>query len=426
LSETWNSLEQAVRTWISHPVRRPFTGSVTPVPGEGKSEVGKPFVADSSYFSVRLVEMSLAEGGRYFTDFLPLGVCLTEYTIGDQRQRSPMILSNDLIAGQLKGTASNPGYVEYVNMYAVRQAPVKMDNLSLFIGLFRMPYHDLAKQVLQIAADLTDLTGIGAPVAGGLRVAEKVYDRVASLFQLNVLTPRFGFADGNALTESGYLLVAGPAAGEITAGRLQVADGKLLLDGKRASGFDYCLVALEHTASLLPQGAGSINPLTGLPFHRLWRDISKHLALREVATAEAKMPQLRAEVVVSPALTEEDRLIAIAAYDTAYEKLRTALAPAIAAKPETRAARTLTPATGLHSEAAARGAAGQVLTSQVLTEMAMRLQTPGDAKDDGDSVFADEVAALRNALPKLGGRGDARMAASLAEAIGSAVSRHDN
>jgi hypothetical protein len=82
--------------------------------------------------------MSLAKGGEYFTSFLPLGVCLTEYTVGQERQRHPMILSNDAIASQLKATGAAPGYVEYTNLYAVRCAPVKADNLSLFVGLFRM------------------------------------------------------------------------------------------------------------------------------------------------------------------------------------------------------------------------------------------------------------------------------------------------
>jgi hypothetical protein len=37
---------------------------------------GCNFVPEASYFSVRLVEMRLAEGEKYFTEFLPLGVCV--------------------------------------------------------------------------------------------------------------------------------------------------------------------------------------------------------------------------------------------------------------------------------------------------------------------------------------------------------------
>ena len=420
---SWADLEQTVRNWVSHPVHRPFVGRIEAEPGAGVVVSGKPFVPEASCFGVKLIEMSLAEGGKYFTEFLPLGVCLAEYTVGDERQRNPTILSNDLIASQIKNSGAKPGYVDLTNMWIVRRAPMKADNLSLFVGLFRMPYADLAKQVLQIAADLTEQTGVGVPVSGGLRIAEKVYDRVAGLFQLNVMSPRFGFADGMALTESGYLLVAGPAANTLTADRLRVVGGKLHVDGQRAAGFDYCLVAIEHTATLLPEGDRTINPITGLGFHHRWRDISKLLALQKMAEAEQQMPQLRAEVLVSPELTEDDRLITIAAYDTSYEKLRQALTPP--SGPVTRAARTDTPASGLRSEAEAREAAGQAMTGNVLKQMAARLQVPSPA-NDSEAVFATEAAALRTALPAKDRIGGAHVAANVVEAIGGALARRED
>lgn len=426
---TWRKLEDAVRDWISHPSQRPYTGRVDAEPGGKTIAAGHIFVPEASYFGVRLVEMSLAEGGAYFTRFLPLGVCLTEYTVGEDRQRTPMILSNDVIASQIKATGTEPGYVEYANMYAVRCAPVKADNLSLFVGLFRMPYGDLAKQVLQIAADLTEQVagqagGAAAPVAAGLRVAEKVYDRVSSLFGLSDVTPRFGFADGNALAESGYFLVAGPAANTIEPARLRVVENRLHLDGKRAKGFDYCLVAIEYTATRLPQGSDTINPLTSLAFHRRWREIAQLLAAKNTAEAEARIAQLRAEVVVSAELTEDDRLIAIAAYDTSYEKLRRTLAPAVAGS-AMRSARSGETAGSLRIEASRREKAGQQATSRVLSQMATRLQVvDGSASDEPDAVFEREAVALRKSLAVVP-RGDHNLAASVAEAISGAVTRQD-
>jgi hypothetical protein len=419
-SLTWQKLEQAVRDWISRPPQRPATFWVAAEPGGKTIPAGQRFEPEASYFGVRLVEMSLAKGGEYFTSFLPLGVCLTEYTVGQERQRHPIILSNDAIASQLKATGAAPGYVEYTNLYAVRCAPVKADNLSLFVGLFRMPYGDLARQVLQIAADLTEQVGGGttAPLASGLRIAEKVYDRVSGLFGLKDVTPRFGFADGNALTESGYLLVAGPEANAIDENRLRVIDNRLHLDGKRASGFDYCLVAIEHTLTRLPCGTETINPLTGLSFHQAWLDIGQLLALKDVAKAEPLMAHLRADVVVSPDLTEDDRLIAVAAYDTAYEKRRAALAPATA----TRGGRGPNAASALRAEAEQRLGAGQASVGEVLSKMATRLQVPAAQSDDLDAAFAGEAIALRKSLAGVSRTG--LHAASVAQAIaGVAASR---
>jgi hypothetical protein len=427
---TWQRLESALQDWISRPSQRPYTGWVQAQPDGRTIAAGKAFVPEASYFSIRLVEMGLAQGGKYFTTFLPMGVCLTEYTIGDERQRRPTILSNDLIASQIKGTGANPGYIEYTNMYAVRYAPVKADNLSLFIGLFRMPYDDLAKQVLQIAADLTQQIGgnnnpAAAAMAAGLRVAEKVYDSVSGLFGLKGVTPLFGFADGNALTESGYLLVCGPAVNSIDAKRLLVVDNRLHLDGERATGFDYCLVAIEHAATRLPQGTDTINPLTGLAFHRRWREVGQLLAAKNVVEAEARIAHLRAEVVASPELTEDDRLIAIAAYDTSYEKLRRALVPATAGA-AARSARGGTPAASLRGAAEQRQKAGQKAAGEVLSRMATRLQLAGGVNgSDPDAVFASEAIAFRDSLATLDRRGNANLAATLAEAISGAVTRED-
>ena len=345
-----------------------------------------------------------------------------------------MVLSNDLIAGQLKDSGAKPGYIEFTNMYAVRCAPVKADNLSPFVGMFRMPYDDLAKQVLQIASDLTQqIGGDGNPataaVTAGLRVAEKVYDGVSGLFGLKGITPLFGFADGNALVDSRYLVVCGPSASVIDAKRLLVIDNRLHLDGKRATGFDYCLVSVEHTASRLPQGAETINPLTSLAFHRRWREASQLLAAKNVAEAEARIAQLRAEVVVSPELTEDDRLIAIAAYDTGFEKRRRALMPASGGPTSRGDDRGATPASLLSTEAKQRTKAGQQITGNVLSHMATRLLLASDATANDDpikaaeAVFATEATALRKGLGQIDHRGKANLAAAVAEAISGAVSR---
>ncbi|WP_428667615.1 hypothetical protein [Reyranella sp.] len=432
---TWQRFKQTVDNWISHPNQRPYVGSVQAQPGDKTVAIGKTFAPEASYFSVRLVEMGLAEGGKFFTSFLPLGVCLTEYTVGDERQRRPLVLSNDLIAGQLKDSGTKPGYIEYTNMYAVRCAPVKADNLSLFVGLFRMPYDDLAKQVLQIASDLTHQVGgegnpATAAVGAGMRIAEKVYDGVSGLFGLKGITPLFGFADGSALVDSRYLLVSGPPANAIDSKRLLVVDNQLHLDGKRATGFDYCLVAIEHTASRLPQGADTINPLTGLAFHRRWREIGQLLAAKNVGEAEARLAQLRAEVIVSPELTEDDRLIAIAAYDTGFEKLRRVLIPVNSGSTSRGDRGTTSSASLLSTEARQRTKAGQQITGDVLSQMATRLLLTSDTTTNNDpiqaaeAVFATEAIALRKGLGRIDHRGKAHVAAAVAEAISGAVGRH--
>ena len=265
----------------------------------------------------------------------------------------------------------------------------------------------------------------------GLRIAEKVYDRVAGLFKLDVLSPRLGYANGNALTESGYFLVAGPAAPALAARSLSVVNNRLHWDrgdGPRpASGFDYLLVALEHTPTLLPQGNANLNLMTVLPFHKRWREVTKLLALRKVEEAEAEMPQLRSEVVVSSDLTEDDRLVAVAAYDTAYEKFREALVKPAKGASVSRSGRSGDPVAGLRREAEARSRAGQADAGRVLGHMADRLnelEAPPDP-DRPDDLFLREAGALREAIIG-GGPAGTRVSAQVAEAISAGVSAGPN
>ena len=257
------------------------------------------------------------------------------------------------------------------------------------MGLFRLPYHDVAQQILQLAADLTSQTGLAPGVPEGLRVAEKVYDRIAGLFGLNIVTPLFSYADGSALGQSGYLLVAGSALDEPTASRLSVADNKLLLDGRRVSGLDYCLLAIEHTATLLPDGPDSINPLTQLGFHRRWQEVALNTTKRNFEPAEEQMLNLRADVITSPELAENDRLIAIGAYETSFDKLKERMTPK-----------------GTH-----RGPRGPLLSglnetvnagpavTNVLGGVRRRLLVGvNNAPEDPDKLFAAEASELKKTL----------------------------
>ena len=133
-------LGKLVQQFISRPSREPFfAGSVAAAASDNLVD-GREFIPEASYFSVRMVEMRLAEGGRYFTEFLPLAVCVAEYTYGAERRRVPLVLSNEKVRQMLGDAGGDPGHVQFTNIPLVSRAPVKADDLALFVGLFQMPY----------------------------------------------------------------------------------------------------------------------------------------------------------------------------------------------------------------------------------------------------------------------------------------------
>ncbi|MGJ5079288.1 hypothetical protein [Bradyrhizobium sp. HKCCYLS3013] len=92
------------------------------IPSEDAATAGDDleFVPESSYFRVRLLAMRLAEGGEYFVDYLPLGVCVAEYTYGPERSHVPLILSNETVKQMPADMGGQPGHV---NLPIVRRAP---------------------------------------------------------------------------------------------------------------------------------------------------------------------------------------------------------------------------------------------------------------------------------------------------------------
>jgi hypothetical protein len=435
--DAWVKIKDAVERFISRPsAEPPFVGQVSATPEDGLA-LGQAFVPEASYFSVQLVDIRLAEGGKYFTEFLPLGVCVAEYSYGAERRRVPLVLSNETVKQMLGDAGGQPGQVQFANVPVIRRAPVKQDNLALFVGLFRMPYDDVARSLLQLAADVSSELG-GAAIGAGTRVAAKLYDSVADIFKLRTVQPRFAFLNGMALTSSQYLLVSGSLPKGLRAADLIVKDSRLRLQrnlNEPLPSFDYCLLAIQHTDSLFASSdakdpTAMLRTLAGLPFHQRWGIVRSMLAGQKLKEAQEALLSLKAEVVSSPDLTEEDRLVAVGGYDVAYTQYEAVLMP----KPDrdaaaSRGSRSGTPVTGLKNEANARKQQGDQATATALDEIALRLQTPTSlgskaSSDAGsDELLAEAFLGVRPAMATAHAQGVRASTLAGALLIGSASMR---
>jgi len=118
-----------------------------------------------------------------------------------------------------------------------------------------------------------------------------------------------------------------------------------------------------------------LGSLAGLPFHGRWHKVSSLLAQHKAKEAEEALLALKAEVIASPDLTEEDRLIAVSGYDVAYTQYtRLLLDKTGAADPATRGFRSATPVTGLKALALARKTQGDHATGNALEAIALHFQ----------------------------------------------------
>jgi hypothetical protein len=317
-----------VREWVDWIRARPATRKLykiidriedDPIP---TATDGNSFEPEASYFSVRIVEMHLQNAGEYFRNFLPIAVTLSEFKQGGQSRSSPFFLNNDRLKQALGAAGEHVGAIRMENVYALRYVPVNADGLSLFCGLFRVTHHDFAAALLDL---LSEIGGqLATPGIGqGAEVAKAVYAQIGKVIGMTGVEFRFGHLDGSFLSRgSGYRVFAGASEKDCNLDDLAMRKGKLCHLNERGeerpvTEFDYCVIAIERLSS---RAIGGL--LTTLPLHQQWGKVIPHLTANRLDDAEPEFGKLQAEILLSPDLTEEDRLVALALYQKKWVDVR--------------------------------------------------------------------------------------------------------
>src|SRR5689334_2159428 len=287
---------------------------------------GQAFEPEASYFSVRIAQLHLRNGGEYFRQFLPMAVTLSQFSQMGEPRTLPFFLNNDKLQEALGSAGAGLGLVNMKDVYAMRYVPVNADGLSLFCGLFRTVHQDFAAALLDLLAEVGNKIG-GSAAAQGAAVAQTVYARLGRIVGLRDVEFLFGNLDGNALANgSGYRVFAGPGDPPLIPAELAMAEGKLCraVAGGREEvrDGDYCVVAIERLESRAAEGH-----LTTLPLHKNWVETARNLAAKRGEDADAAFNKLQAEVLTTPDLTEADRLATLAYYQKKWTQTREALTP---------------------------------------------------------------------------------------------------
>jgi hypothetical protein len=353
---------------------------------------GATFQPENSYYSVRIVELFLRNAGEYFRNFLPMAVTLSEYTRGGDTRALPFFINNDKLREAIGPAGSGLGLVQMQNVYAMRYVPTNADGLSLFCGLFRVAHQDFAAALLDMLAEVGGQIG-GEVVGRGAEMGRTVYSRLSRIVGMQDVEFRFGQLDGAALAGgSGYRVFAGEADLAVSPNDLWMVNGRL--HRKDAGGavvpvteFDYCVVALEHTAS-----RAEIGMLTNLALHRQWNAVVPHLTAKRAAEAEAEFQKLQAEILLTPDLTEMDRLIALGTYQKRWVDISEHLAGAM-----TR--RTLRGPTdafrkSLMEAEDQRRKMGEVGVAEVVKQLRTRLRSGSEKETDAASTHAIDMEAV--------------------------------
>ena len=106
---------------------------------------GDEFLPGGSYFGVRLAGLNLARARRFATKSLPLCVCLAEFGRPGAERSVPFSIGPDVIRQHLKSAGisdaagADQAWIEFRDLTVLRPTPVRIGNLSLFVGLYAVP-----------------------------------------------------------------------------------------------------------------------------------------------------------------------------------------------------------------------------------------------------------------------------------------------
>jgi hypothetical protein len=310
--------------------RRFYSGDISPTDEQAdtlyEAVKGDKFIPEQSYFSVRIVEMRLAQAGNYISNFLPMCCCFLRYTHGDAERQVPFIVGYDMIRAGLGKDAPESGAqnVEFKNIYVVRNAPVKPDGLTMYAALCRVADSSFARGMLDLLADAAG--AIGGPAAGTIaRTGTDMAKRLGGLLGAEGVSTRFGVLDGNALRSSCYRVFAGADSATLGAEDLHMERSQLIRvsdDGTRSTidDADYLVVALEFRSTLVASAFGGSSNLS---FHSFWEPVRRKLLSGDIDGADEDYKKLTLQIASSPDLTEADRLDILRTYRAQAEQWKT-------------------------------------------------------------------------------------------------------
>ncbi|MFC1604291.1 hypothetical protein ACFL5F_04610 [Planctomycetota bacterium] len=277
---------------------------------------------NQSYMQVRLCKMYLRDSREYWKCYNPLGIVVTDFLYGRNRETVPSFVDNRIlqsIESYLEGQ-----YVDFRNTRVIGPIPYSGDDFGLFLGLFRLQVDDLAENLfrtLETVVKAFDATSLSRY----LDIAKPLSEGLSDLLNLKQLGLRFGFRDVFIDKEGDthqlrqmYIAYVDCPKGTIPTEMLWVKDcclyvGKTKNAIKELSKYDYCLLKVEH----LP----TRNDYRTLPFYPTWEEVRDLAVAGQVGSADWKRIELHQQIAASPDLTEEHREALIEMFEIRYLKL---------------------------------------------------------------------------------------------------------
>ena len=294
-------------------VRRSPAAKFAAFPITGRRVTGgetlRHFEPDNSYLEVRISEQFLRDKRTFWREWNPLTVAATELIYDGKRSTFPFVVGPDLLSEVPELERGDS--VWYRNTRVIGPTPYHGDDVSIFVGLFRMKIGDWADKALSLlesvakAADTTKLSSY-------LNIADPLMDGIESFLGMKEVEFRFGQrwtlkdaeAGGHDVLTPGYFVIIGRKSTEVNSSHFWVKDGQLLYGAKKSVSKPYMLddYVLYQISCL-----GKRNDHATFDFEKRWRAVRDLIWKGEEGAARRQYSQVLALIGESGDFTPRHR-----------------------------------------------------------------------------------------------------------------------
>jgi hypothetical protein len=286
-----------------------------------------PFKANEAYFEIRIAEQFLKDKREYWNEYNPLTVVLTEFIYNKKRDSFPFVIGPSLLngIGQLEGNER----IRYKNTRVVGPTPYIGDDITLFLGLFRVKTKDWAKQALGLletvakvfdSTKLTSYVNISGPLTDGIESFFDMGDQMQ--FRLG---QRNSFADPRTNTTNsfvpGYYVIIRADQTAINSSKFWIKDEQLYFGDNK----DNIKVYSEHDYLLYKiVKSDTRNDYTTFNFHGLFEEAQNHIWQNNLPKAKETFQSVLLEVRRCADLIPRQITQLTTLYSTKFEEERKA------------------------------------------------------------------------------------------------------
>jgi hypothetical protein len=259
---------------------------------------------DDSYFAVRLNQMRLSSGRRWWEHIMPMAFVLSEFDYNGQRTAVPFVVGPSLLE---KYGRPVPDGMLFEDTLVAGLHPYKGGRIAITVILYALPTTNEARQLLSMVEGATAIFSAATNLTAYLKVADVVLDGVEGLLGIGDVEPIAGRRheiDPDLDTDlgTGYFVLS---EAELNVDQIWVESRRLRTRGaptaplEDVSGTDYMLYSLGTTQTR--------TDIEQLSFHRTIREAEK-LANVDASSdgwkrAKAMMTTGFTEIIDSPDLS---------------------------------------------------------------------------------------------------------------------------